>query len=141
MQGQRITLQGDLKLYQSLVSLKSMVRAMQVGGGGGGGQGILVEYGSVELVEATVMEGVPTSIRAVLEKYEAVCQTPQGLPPQRNRGHVITLKGGTAPINVRLTGILMYRSKKLRSLWEKCLSPILLVKKKGVGGSVQIIGP
>ena len=139
MQGQRITLQGDLKLYQSLVSLKSMVRAMQVGGGG---KGILVEYGSVELVEATVMEGVPTSIRAVLEKYEVVCQTPQGLPPQRNRGHVITLKGGTAPINVRLTGILMYRSKKLRSLWEKCLSPILLVKKKkGVGGSVQIIGP
>ena len=66
-----------------------MVRAMQVGG-----QGILVEYGSVELVEATLMEGVLVSIRAVLEKYEIVFQTPQGLPPQRNRDHVITLKGG-----------------------------------------------
>ena len=48
MQGQRITLQGDPNLYQSLVSLKSMVRAMQkcvcVGGWvcmcwGGGGMG------------------------------------------------------------------------------------------------------
>ena len=62
--------------------------------GGGGGQGILVEYGSVELVEGTLMEGVLVSIGAVLDKYETVFQTPQGLPPQCYRDHVITLKGG-----------------------------------------------
>ena len=138
MQGQRITLQGDPKLYRSLVSLKAMVQAMQVGG-----QGILVEYRSVELLEATVMEGVPTSIRAVLEKYEVVFQTPQGLPPQRNRDHVITLKGGTAPINVRpyrypyvqkqeiekLVGE-MFATGIIRPSLSPFSSPIMLVKKR-----------
>ena len=44
-----------------------------------------------------MMEGVPAYIKAVPEKYEAVFQTPQGLPPQRSRDHVLTLNGGNCP--------------------------------------------
>ena len=40
------------------------------------------------------MEGVLASIKAILEKYEVVFQTPQRLPPQRSRDHVLTLNGG-----------------------------------------------
>ena len=65
IQGQKVTLQGDPRLYRSLISLKAMVRAVQVEG-----RGILVEYGGMELVEATVMESVPASIRAVMESMK-----------------------------------------------------------------------
>ena len=89
------------------------------------------------------MEGVPATIRAMLEKYETVFQTPQGLPPQRNKDHVITLKGGTAPINVRPYRYPYVQKQEIEKLVGEMLaasiicpslssfsSPIPLVKKK-----------
>ena len=105
----------------------------------------------MELVEATMMEGVPASIRAVLEKYEVIFQMPQGLPPQCSRDYVITLKGGAAPINVRPYMYPYVPKHEIEKFVGEMLtagiirlslspfsSPILLVKKKkmGVGGSV-----
>ena len=43
----------------------------------------------------------PTAVAELLGKFSYIFATPSGLPPVRERDHVIVLEGGTSPISIR----------------------------------------
>ncbi|KAL4319829.1 hypothetical protein GQ457_18G007350 [Hibiscus cannabinus] len=92
-------------------------------------------------------EGVEPEIRLelhpVLDKFQDVFSTPQGLPPKRFQDHAIVLKEGTQPVNLRPYKFPHHQKNEVEKQISEMLaasiirtskspfaSPCLLVKKK-----------
>ncbi|PKU61643.1 RNA-directed DNA polymerase [Dendrobium catenatum] len=138
VEGRKVVIKGDAGLSKSLVSLKTMVKDIQLAGGG-----YLVELHSLE--EARVEEGrdIPLSIQPLIQQFQEVFQPPQGLPPLREQEHAIVLKEGVSPISVRPYRYPQFQKDEIERLIREMLeaeiirpsispfsSPVLLVKKK-----------
>lgn len=135
---QPVILRGDPSLCRTLVSLKTVVKAVKEEGGG-----FLVELQSLEGRQPETAEEVPEPIQELLDQFEGVFQMPQGLPSQRGNEHAIVLKEGTLPISVRLYRYPQIQKDEIERMVREMLdtgiiqpsvspfsSPILLVKKK-----------
>nr|KYP47302.1 hypothetical protein KK1_031095 [Cajanus cajan] len=87
---------------------------------------------------------IPTTIKEVLEEFEAVFQAEQGLPPKRRQDHAIVLKEGAVIPNIRAYRYPHSQKNEIEKLVADMLktgiirpsvspysSPIILVKKDG----------
>ncbi|PKU72788.1 hypothetical protein MA16_Dca025904 [Dendrobium catenatum] len=137
--GRKRTIQGDSGLTKTGVSLKSLIRTIQEEGGG-----YLVELHRLEGVRLEEECNVPSAVQPLIHQLSEVFHPPQGLPPQRELDHAITLKEGETPISVcpyRYPQIQKDEVEKLiREMLEAEIirpsnssfsSPVLLVKKEG----------
>ncbi|WZZ69974.1 hypothetical protein YC2023_081344 [Brassica napus] len=81
--------------------------------------------------------------RVILEEFNGIFESPDGLPPPRDIEHTITLKEGTDPINVRPYRYAYFQKDEIerqvtdmlkagiiRTSTSPFSSPVLLVKKK-----------
>ena len=131
-----VTLRGDPSLGKTLVSLKTMLKTIRKEGGG-----VLVEMNTLDGQVAAAK--IPTALEGVLAKFEGVFLMPEGLPPMRGHEHAISLKEGTAPVNVRPYRYPHIQKEEIERLIGEMLaagiiraskspfsSPVLLVKKK-----------
>ncbi|XP_020691238.1 uncharacterized protein LOC110105899 [Dendrobium catenatum] len=94
--GRKRTIQGDYGLTKAGVSLKSLIRTIQEEG-----EGYLVELHRLKGVRLEEEGNVPAIVQSLIHQFSEVFQPPQGLPPQRELEHAITLKEGETPISVR----------------------------------------
>ncbi|XP_048613411.1 uncharacterized protein LOC125587240 [Brassica napus] len=136
-EGQLVTLVGDVGVYNTRVSLKSLISTTPA------------EKKRVELwfgnhqVQQQVVTPIPVRIITVLDQFTKVFAPQVGLPPLRGREHPITLKTGTEAISVRpyrypqahkaaMTSMVkeMLESGIIRPSTSPFSSPVLLVKKK-----------
>ena len=135
-EGQLVTLVGDVGVYNTRVSLKSLISTTPA------------EKKRVELwfgnhqVQQQVVTPIPVRIITVLDQFTKVFAPQVGLPPLRGREHPITLKTGTEAISVRpyrypqahkaaMTSMVkeMLESGIIRPSTSPFSSPVLLVKK------------
>lgn len=132
-----ICLRGDPSLSKTLVSLKSILKAVN-----SGEQGMLIEFGEVTL-EGLDAPKVSSEIEALLKQFPEVCQPTVGLPPPRSRDHAIIIKEGEQPPNIRPYRYPHYQKSEIEKLVKEMMvagiirpssspysSPVLLVKKK-----------
>ena len=100
--GTRVQLQGDPSLCKTQVSLRSMMRTIQLEG-----QGILLELGHLNLMlidrNSPTRESSPTPAAVVqlVEEFLEIFATPSRLPPVWEWDHAIILKEGTSLVYVR----------------------------------------
>ncbi|XP_038906147.1 DNA-binding protein SMUBP-2 isoform X1 [Benincasa hispida] len=124
------------------ISLKSMMKLVK-----GGGQGILLELNSLMTFERngatqSIVELQP-EIQEILERYQAVFSSVEGLPPMRHHEHHIELKPGAGLVKVRPYRYPQFQKDEIEKLVEEMLtagiiqpsvspfsSPVLLLKKK-----------
>ena len=74
--GISVILKGDPNLSTSLVSLKTLWKAKRQQG-----EGVLVELGSIGVMESKIETKIPSSIQAVLAQFQKVFNIQVGLPP------------------------------------------------------------
>ncbi|KAL1212943.1 hypothetical protein V5N11_032912 [Cardamine amara subsp. amara] len=91
--GETMTIQGDLSLCNISVSLKSLWKTLRHEG-----EGLIVEYQECQTGEVEKSVATPRELRSVLREFAQVFEEPQGIPPSRGREHSIILK----PVSVRL---------------------------------------
>lgn len=133
-----MTMKGDSSLSKTPVSLKAMMRSLQLEGGG-----FLVELGATEVDKEAVYEAEPAAIAGILARFEEVIKPVEGLPPSRTEDHAISLREGQEPISVRPYRYLQTQKDEIERLVEEMLrtgiirpstspysSPVLLVRKK-----------
>lgn len=98
------------------------------------------QYGEQYLELPTEM---PPELVALLQTYQSVFHTPQGLPPPRDQDHAIPLIEGSQPVNVRPYKYPHSQKEQIEKMVQEMLdqgiiqpstspfsSPIILVKKK-----------
>ena len=138
-EGQRVVvLQGDPGLCKTLVSLKTMAKAIREMG-----EGFLVELNKLASTATGATEMIPIQVEQLLHQFEEVFQIPSGLPPRRDHKHAIVLKDGVSPVSVRPYRYPQIQKDEIERLVKEMLeagiiqpsvspfsSPILLVKKK-----------
>lgn len=95
-EGNKIILQGDPSLCCLAVSLKAMWRALA-----DQGEGVIVEYGGLQLASLDQHQRVPVSMEGVIKEVPEVFEEPQRLPPSRGKEHAIHLEDGEKPVSVR----------------------------------------
>ena len=83
--GVSMILQGDPSLSTSLVSLKSLWKAIRQQG-----EGVLVELKYIEVMENDSEFEIPNPIQKVLNRFQRVFDSPIGLPSRRSHDHAIT---------------------------------------------------
>lgn len=67
-----------------------------------GGLGYLFQITQVtDLSEEDANSGIPADIQTILQEFPTVLEAPSGLPPRRSCDHVISLKEGATPPNLR----------------------------------------
>ncbi|KAL4558953.1 hypothetical protein LXL04_031079 [Taraxacum kok-saghyz] len=133
----QVKLKGDPSLRRSMITVKAMERELRREK-----QGILVELSSTETEEKPHM-GAPTFLQPLLDRYHDIFNEPEGLPPKRRNDHQITLKTGSAPVNVRPYRYPHFQKGEIEKMIREMLStgiiqtsnspyssPVLLVKKK-----------
>lgn len=81
-----VALQGDPSLSHSLVSLKTLWKDVQEQGGG-----MLVELGSIGILEPKPFESAPIVIQTALVGFHRVFEWTSTLLPPRAHDHTITL--------------------------------------------------
>ena len=141
--GISMIIQGDPSLSTSLVSLKTLWKAMIQQG-----KGILVELGCIRVMEmeTEARPKIPIPFQKVLNQFQMIFDSPTGLPPRRSHDHAITLLPGTPPINVRPYRYPQFQKAKIERLVKEMLaaciiqlstspysSLVLLVRKKDGG--------
>ena len=146
--GVSMIIQGDPSLSTSLVSLKTLWKAIRQQG-----EGILVELGCIKVMETEVRPEIPIPVQKVLNQFQKIFDSPIGLPPRRSHDHAITLLPGTLPINVRPYRYSQFQKVEIKCLVKEMLaagiiqpstSPyssfVLLVQKMEGGASAWITG-
>lgn len=138
LDGERVTIQGDLSLHSERVSLKSLWKAL-----GKEGEGILVEYGGLQREEVTLPVTTPGGWEGIIEQFASVFEEPTELPPSRGKEHGITLEEGARPVSVRPFRYPQIQKAEIEKQIASMLaagiiqesgspfsSPVLLVRKK-----------
>lgn len=138
LEGEWVTIQGDLSLHSAEVSLKSLWKAL-----GKDGEGIIVEYSGIQRDEAVIPVTMTGQWRSVLERYAQVFEEPIGLPPSRAKEHAINLEEGAKSVSVRPFRSTQTQKaeteKQIASMLAAGIfqesnspfsSPVLLVRKK-----------
>ena len=98
----RVQLQGDPSLCKTQVSLRSMMRTIQLEG-----KGILLDFGQLTLlpinrnIQTKEITLIPPAVTQLLDKYLEIFANPLGLPPAHDRDHAIVLKEGSSTISFR----------------------------------------
>ncbi|MCI00643.1 hypothetical protein A2U01_0021665, partial [Trifolium medium] len=93
--------------------------------------------------EASLSEQQNTELKELLDKYKQVFQAPSGLPPRRDKEHVINLVEGQDAVNVRPYRYPHHHKNEIEKQVKEMLdagvirhstssfsSPVILVKKK-----------
>lgn len=124
-------------MARAAASLKSTVEALL-----DEGEGFISEFNKLEGITVDERE-VPKEIAVILEDFDAIFQTPQGLPPHRRQDHSITLKEGSDVSNLRPYRYPHHPKTEIERLVSEMLkagifrdssssysSPIILVEKK-----------
>ena len=140
--GVAVLLQGDPTLSPSLVSLKTLWKALRERE-----EGVLIELGNFELLDQPTNSPASISLQRILDPFQSVFQPPSGFPPRRSRDHVINLQPSTPPTSVRPYRYPQIQKTEIEYLVKDMLtigiiqpssspfsSPVLLVKKKKDGG-------
>ncbi|KZV31629.1 peroxidase 64 [Dorcoceras hygrometricum] len=134
-----VELRGDPTLQRSVVSLKSLCKITEVDFG--------ATIFAVEMVEpgqGDKKKGIyPSEVQKVINKYRLIFDKPQGLPPTRTQDHVINIKEGQGPVQVRPYRYAHRQKNEIEKLVAEMLaagviqpssspysSPVILVKKK-----------
>lgn len=133
-----VAFQGDLSLAHSLVSFKTLCKDVQEQD-----SGMLVELGSIGILEPKPFESVPIVIQTMLAGFHRVFKWKSTLLLPRARDHTITLQAGVSPISVQPYMYPHFWKTEIERLVHEMLvsdiiqpsispfsSPILLVKKK-----------
>lgn len=89
-------LQGDSSLCKIIISLKTMVKAIQ-----GAGLGLLVELQSFEESHEPKLVEAIEFVQQLLQQFTDTFQPPCRLPSPREHKHAITLREGVSPIIIR----------------------------------------
>lgn len=133
-----VVLQGNPSLDETQVSLKSIVKSLKEGE-----QEVLLELGHLGVVSKETEAQIPVLFGQLVKEYPQVFEKPLELSPVRTRDHAITLRPGTAPVNVRPYRYPYVQKNEIEKLVQEMLatgiiqprhspfsSPVLLVKKK-----------
>lgn len=93
--------------------------------------------------QSNVEVGIPKDIQIVLQSFPEVLKEPKGLPPRRSCDHVINLKAGSEPPNLRpyrvphfqkgaMEDIIteLIRTQEIRISDSPYVSPAVMVRKK-----------
>lgn len=137
-----VSLYGDPDLCRGQISMRSMERVIKYTG-----TAYLLELASLfESKKQEEQTALQPAIQRLLDQYQGVFQTPQLLPPVRNREHAITLQEGSSPVNIRPYRYSFAQKNEIEKLVREMLnaqiirpsvspysSPVLLVKKKDGG--------
>ena len=95
MGGEWFCLQGDPNLQKSEMSCRALKRVMH-----GKEEAYLVEFAELRMTEVAYEE-LEKDVQELLEKYPEVQVSSTVLPPPRAVDHVIDLKPGAIPPNIR----------------------------------------
>ena len=136
-----VTLQGDPRLCNSLVSLKAMLKAIK-----GEGEAILLELCSLVSPYQHQELAIPEHITQLLVEYADFLVEPRALPPVQAWDHAIVLQPGLGLINVWSYRYQHHQKFEIERLARDMLgagiiqlsvspfsSPVLLVKSKDGG--------
>ncbi|PKU65835.1 hypothetical protein MA16_Dca009164 [Dendrobium catenatum] len=119
-------IQGDSGLTKAGVSLKSLIRTIREEGGG-----YLVELHRLEGVRLEEEGNVPSAVQLLIYQFSEVFHPPQGLPPQRELEHAITLKEGETPINIRPYRYPQIQKDEIEKLIRKMLEAKIIRPSNG----------
>ena len=135
--GQWICLKGDPALHRTQLSSKALKRAVQ-----GKEEAYLVELAELRMTELSYEE-LQQDVKGLLKEFPDVQEAKSTLPPSREVDHVIDLKPGVTPPNIRPYRYPFYQKGEIERLVREMLeagiirpskspfsSPVLLVKKK-----------
>ncbi|XP_031285508.1 uncharacterized protein LOC116144197 [Pistacia vera] len=94
--GKKVILKGDSSLVKIVVSLKTLLRMLQLEG-----DGYLVECSSIEVKDSQEEGKVEPVVVEVLNDFAQVFDQTTRLPPRRQLDHAITLQLGAKPRSIR----------------------------------------
>lgn len=98
-----------------MVSLRTLWKDVQEQG-----EGVLVELGSISVVECGSSTAVPSPIQEVLASFRRVFEWTDSLQPQRARDHAITLQAGFLRLAYGHTDIPIFRKRRSSGWFVKC---------------------
>lgn len=90
-----VVLKGDPSLTKALVSLKTMVKELQLEK-----EWMMIESFNLEILKEEKQDVLP-ELKGLMEEFNDVFVALNELSPFRGHKHAIVLKEGVGPINVR----------------------------------------
>lgn len=102
-----------------------------------GGLGYLFQITQVtDLSEEDANSGIPADIQTILQEFPTVLEAPSGLPPRRSCDHVISLKEGATPPNLRPYRVPHHQKEAM----EKIIAELIKSKEIHVS-NIALIPP
>lgn len=96
-----------------------------------------------DVSEEDANSGIPADIQTILQEFPTVLEAPSGLPPRRSCDHVISLKEGATPPNLRPYRVPHHQKEAMEKIIAELIeskeiqvsnspysSPAVMVRKK-----------
>lgn len=142
-QGRIVEIKGDPSLAKALISPQAFMKVTEVEAVPVLWEIQVEENSNIKEIGSQLPEIKRKELQGVIEKFQGVFATPEGLPPRREVDHKIPIKSGCDPVNVRPYRYphlqkneiekqvkIMLETRIIRPSNSPYSSPVILVKKK-----------